>query len=69
MDMKNDLRVCSNCNESARLSHSLVIQHGSRIVGVICPNCQQAKKIQLTLKRENIENDGWHFLQYFPLEG
>lgn len=58
-------RPCSNCNKSTRLDQALVINSNSRLVTVICPACQQAKKIQITLA---LKRGQWKFAQYFPLE-
>ena len=37
----------------------------NKTIGRICPACQQAKKIQITLVKEKEE---WKFYQYFPVE-
>lgn len=58
-------RPCSNCGESTRLDQAIVMTSSNRVVAIICPKCQQAKKIQVTLvqKRGKFE-----FSQYFPIE-
>jgi hypothetical protein len=38
----------------------------SKTIARICPACQQAKKIQVTLEKTN--EGEWRFLQYFPVE-
>ncbi len=61
-----DEHVCSNCNKSAKVSKSLVVQEGSgREVARICESCQKASKIQITLERSD---EGFQFYQYFPVE-
>jgi hypothetical protein len=62
----DDKRKCSNCQKETRLSHALVVQHGGRVIAVICDGCQQAKKVQVTFEKTK---KGWKFFQYFPLEG
>ena len=56
---------CYNCNKSTELYNSLFIYDKQRLIAVICPACQQAKKIQVTLERTN---NKWEFSQYFPVE-
>lgn len=63
--MSDNERLCSNCNKAARLSSALVIQHGGKVVGVICDDCQMAKKIRVDLEKTNA---GWKFNQYYPVE-
>jgi len=63
MSMK---RECSNCNSKHPLAKMIVIQSKSKTVALICPACQQAKKIQLTF--EKTKEGDWKFFQYFPLE-
>jgi hypothetical protein len=43
----------------------LTVQDGKRVVAKICPECQKAKKIQITLEKTE---KGWKFFQYFPVE-
>lgn len=62
----DDKRKCSNCSKETRLSHALTVQQGGRVVAVLCGECQQARKVQLTFERKT---SGWEFFQYFPLEG
>ena len=61
-----DFRKCSNCNEPAPIHQMLSISAHNRTVGLICPTCQQAKKIQVTLVRDN--KGEWQYFQYFPVE-
>lgn len=61
--------LCSNCLKpiptGAALS-ALVVQRDGRRVAVICLDCQQqARKIQITLRK--IEG-GWEYFQFFPVE-
>jgi hypothetical protein len=63
--MSDNERLCSNCNKAARLSSALVFQHGGKVVGVICDDCQKATKIRIDLTRTK---KGWKFTQYFPVE-
>jgi RNase P subunit RPR2 len=58
-------RPCSNCNKPTKLSQAVTTYASNKLVSVICPACQQAKKIQITLKRNK---SGWVFDQYFPVE-
>ncbi|MGD9209731.1 MAG: hypothetical protein PVI90_03095 [Desulfobacteraceae bacterium] len=57
---------CYNCNKPTELHDALLIYDKQRLIAVICPACQQAKKIQVTLERTN---NKWEFSQYFPVEG
>jgi protein-arginine kinase activator protein McsA len=61
-----DFRHCSNCNEPAPIHQMLQISAHNRTVGLICPTCQQAKKIQVTLVRDT--QGDWEYFQYFPVE-
>jgi len=61
-----DLRKCSNCSEAAPIHQMLSINAHNKTVGFICPKCQQAKKIQITLVK-NKKGD-WTYFQYFPVE-
>jgi len=56
---------CSNCKAKGPLTQMISITVNSKIIGRICPACQQAKKIQITLANEKGE---WKFYQYFPVE-
>jgi len=58
-------RPCSNCEEQTRLDQAIVVTSSSRVVAIICPKCQQAKKIQITLAQKRGQ---WAFAQYFPIE-
>lgn len=58
-------RPCSNCAKATRLDQALVINDKGRLIAVICEECQQAKKIQLTLVKKKQQ---WSFYQYFPVE-
>lgn len=58
-------RPCSNCGEQTRLDQAVVVTSSSRVVAIICPKCQQAKKIQITLAQKRGQ---WNFSQYFPIE-
>lgn len=58
-------RPCSNCSKPAKLSQSVTTYSLNKLTAVICPACQQASKIQLTLKRDT---RGWCFDQYYPVE-
>lgn len=57
---------CNNCGGLAPLPQMLTINVGNKTVAKICPECQRAKKIQVTLERK--ENGAWKYYQYFPLE-
>lgn len=59
------MRKCNNCGEETRIERALAIYAQNRLVAIICPNCQQAQKIQLTLTKEDTQ---WKFIQYFPVE-
>jgi hypothetical protein len=63
--MSDNERLCSNCNKPARLSTALVLQHGGKVIGVVCDDCQQAKKIRIDLAKGA---KGWKFTQYYPVE-
>lgn len=58
-------RNCDNCGKKVPLYRSLAIYHKQKLIGILCPTCQQAKKIQITLEKVN---DKWAFYQYFPVE-
>lgn len=58
-------RPCSNCQKATKLSQAVTVYSSNKLTAVICPACQQAKKIQVTLKRTQ---NGWLFDQYFPVE-
>jgi transcription elongation factor Elf1 len=60
-----DLRKCSNCGEHAPVHQMLSVSSKNRIIALICPACQQAKKIQVTLEKKR---GNWKFYQYFPVE-
>lgn len=60
------LLVCSNCGKTAIPNQSIVVRVGEQIVTILCPSCQQAKKIQITLKKNK---DNWEYYQFFPVEG
>jgi len=67
---------CSNCRKSipmGQASQTLITRRGEDIVAAICVECQQqAKKIQLTLRRSALEGDTsgvrWEYFQFFPVE-
>lgn len=61
-----DFRKCSNCPETAPVHQMLSIIANNRTVGHICPACQQAKKIQITLAKD--KKGQWQYYQYFPVE-
>lgn len=44
----------------------LTINADNKTVAKICPGCQRAKKIQVTLERD--KNGAWKYYQYFPVE-
>ena len=44
----------------------LTVNTDNRTVTKICPACQSAKKIQITLERD--KDGGWKYYQYFPVE-
>jgi len=56
---------CSNCKAKGPLARMIGITVNNKTIGRICPACQQAKKIQITLVKEKEE---WKFYQYFPVE-
>lgn len=58
-------RPCSNCNKATKLSQAVTVSSANKLTAVICPTCQQAHKIQITLVKGK---DGWKFDQYFPVE-
>ena len=57
---------CSNCGEQAPLPQMLTVNSGNKTVAKICPSCQNAKKIQLTLEKG--KDGSWAYYQYFPVE-
>jgi hypothetical protein len=57
---------CNNCGEQASLPQMLTIYVDNKVIAKICPECQRAKKIQVTLVRD--KNDSWKYYQYFPVE-
>lgn len=57
---------CSNCGEHAPYDDMLIVLAGTRTTALICPACQRAKKIQITLRRG--KNNQWEYYQYFPVE-
>jgi hypothetical protein len=57
---------CNNCGESAPLPQMLTVNVDNKTVTKICPECQRAKKIQITLARD--KNGTWKYYQYFPIE-
>jgi RNase P subunit RPR2 len=60
---------CSNCRKPilmSQASQALILRQGEKTVAAICPECQRAKKIQLTLKR--ISGEAWEYYQLFPVE-
>ncbi len=59
-------RECSNCKAKQPLPQMIVVQAHNKTVALICPDCQQAKKIQITL--EKTKDGDWKFYQYFPIE-
>ena len=63
--MSGSERACSNCNRPTRLDRALTVQKNGRLITVICEDCQQAQKIQITLDRPQQQ---WQFYQYFPVE-
>jgi len=56
---------CDNCQRNAHLGKAVTVQQGGRVVAVLCEDCQQAKKINITLTRKMLN---WEFSQYFPVE-
>lgn len=44
----------------------IAVQAHNKTVALLCPACQQAKKIQITL--EKTKDGDWKFYQYFPIE-
>ena len=61
-----DLRQCSNCKEAAPVHQMLSVHAQNRTIAVLCPLCQQAKKIQITLVKN--KKGEWGYYQYFPVE-
>lgn len=61
-----DFRKCSNCSEPAPIHQMLSVSAHNRAVAFICPSCQQAKKIQVTLVKD--KKGEWQYFQYFPVE-
>jgi hypothetical protein len=61
-----DNRPCSNCPETAPIHQMLSVTANNRTVALICPACQQAKKIQVTLAKN--KKGLWEYYQYFPVE-
>ena len=58
-------RKCSNCGELAHVDRALILQQQGRVIAVLCEDCQQAKKVQITIHRDPTD---WKFFQFFPLE-
>ena len=44
----------------------LTVNTNNKIIAKICPECQRATKVQITLERD--EKDSWTYYQYFPVE-
>ena len=65
MSKIND-RKCSNCNHPVTMADAITVQKVGRVIVFLCGDCQQAKKIQVTLEKRNGE---WYFAQFFPVEG
>ena len=67
---------CSNCLKPipmSQASQALILRQGEQTVATLCIECQQqAKKIQLTLRRSASESDTsgvrWEYFQFFPVE-
>jgi RNA polymerase-binding transcription factor DksA len=67
---------CSNCREPipmSEASQALIMRQGEQTVATVCVKCQQqAKKIQLTLRRLATEGvvpcPRWEYFQFFPVE-
>jgi RNase P subunit RPR2 len=60
---------CSNCQQPIQMeqaAQALILRQGEKTIAIICPDCQQAKKIQLTLARQ--PDRGWSYYQLFPVE-
>lgn len=56
---------CNNCGKPIAIYKALLIYNNQQLTAVLCPACQQAKKIQITLEKVN---NKWTFYQYFPVE-
>lgn len=61
-----DYRKCTNCGDAAAIHQMLSVVAQNRTVCLLCPACQQAKKIQITLAKD--QKGEWQYFQYFPVE-
>lgn len=61
-------RECSNCMKSTSIDRALVLQQQGRVIAVLCEECLQAKKMQITLCRASNVASNLEYYQYFPLE-
>lgn len=60
-------KQCSNCKQSVDITQAITVYAESESIATLCRQCQQAQKIQITLKKD--EHKGkWVFDQYFPME-
>jgi RNase P subunit RPR2 len=60
---------CSNCRKPipmTQASQALILRQGEATVAVICRDCQQAKKIQITVRR--LPQQAWEYYQFFAPE-
>jgi len=62
---KADERKCSNCGHAVKMADAIIVQKVGRVIVFLCADCQQAKKIQVTLEKRDGE---WYFSQFFPVE-
>lgn len=60
-------RQCSNCQNVVLLDRAITVQHKGRVVVVVCEACQQAKKLSITIAREQ-PGGPWSYFQLFPTE-
>lgn len=58
---------CNNCGKEADRKESLLCRHQGNIVFIVCPKCITAKKLNITVARNNKE-EPWTYYQLMPVE-
>jgi hypothetical protein len=61
-------RECSNCMKPTSIDRALILQQQGRVIAVLCEECLQVKKMQITLCRASNLASALEYYQYFPLE-
>lgn len=60
---------CTNCNKNAPVHQMLTVSSVNRPIVRICPACQNAKKVKITLARDGTGEGPWQYYQFSVLEG